>query len=75
MKKGFYFYDIFVSFQIYFAELNPMSVANHLLQSLNNVISESLMTCKQIFMYLLKAPKDRLKSYNFVAKCTSNVEL
>lgn len=46
---------MFVSSHIDFAELNPMSVATHLLQTMKNVISESHMTFKYISMRLLSA--------------------
>jgi hypothetical protein len=44
---------MFVSYHINFAQLNPMSAATHLLQTMKNVISESHMTFKHISMRLL----------------------
>ena len=46
---------MFVSSHIDIAELNPMSVATHLLQTMKNVISESHRTVKYISIRLLSA--------------------
>jgi hypothetical protein len=54
---------MFVSSHIDFVQLNPISVATHLLQTMKNVISETHMTFKYVSMRLLNRSSEPHSSH------------